>query len=80
MLSIRKTALRALFCRPQAEHDLDEELHYHVEQLFTKDLKRLVRGISHKNSARCNRKSFVFIPAVKMPLCNFRLCRFQSLR
>ncbi len=55
MLSRLKTALRALFRRSQAEHDLDDELRFHIEQQTEQNIRL---GMSLEEARHAARKSF----------------------
>src|SRR5262249_39870865 len=55
MLSRLKTALRALLRRSQAEHDLDEELRYHIERQTEQNIRL---GMSPEEARRAARKAF----------------------
>jgi predicted permease len=55
MLSKLKTALLALLRRSQAENDLDEELHYHIDQQTQQNIRL---GMSPEEARRAALKSF----------------------
>jgi len=55
MLSRLKAALRALLRRSQAEHELDEELRYHIEQQTEQNIRL---GMSMEEARYAARRSF----------------------
>jgi len=55
MLSKLKTVLRALIRRSQAEHDLDEELYYHIEQQTDQNIRL---GMKPEEARQAALKSF----------------------
>src|SRR5262245_51046443 len=55
MLSRLKTALRALLRRSQAEHDLDDELRFHIEQQTEQNIRL---GMSPREAWQAALKSF----------------------
>src|SRR5215475_6159409 len=55
MLSRLKTAMRALLRRTQAEHELDEELRYHIEQQTEQNIRL---GMNPEEARIAARKAF----------------------
>jgi hypothetical protein len=55
MLSKLKTALRALLRKRQAEHELDEELRYHIEQQTEQNIRL---GMDPEEARHAARKAF----------------------
>src|SRR5215831_8451554 len=64
MLSRLKTALRAPLRRSQAEHDLDEELRYHIERQTEQNIRL---GMSPEEARRAARKAFGGVEQAKAP-------------